>query len=63
MHIVTEGPLGLLARRACLKQRRPFTTSYHTKYPEYLSARLPVPEGLTYAWLRRFHNSAAATRE
>jgi glycosyltransferase involved in cell wall biosynthesis len=61
VHIVTEGPLGLLARRACLKAERPFTTSYHTKYPEYLSARLPVPESLTYAWLRRFHNSAAAT--
>ena len=61
VHIVTEGPLGLLARRFCLKQRQPFTTSYHTKYPEYLSARLPVPESLTYAWLRRFHNSAAAT--
>ena len=56
-----KGPLGLLARRACLKKRRPFTTSYHTNYPEYLSARLPVPERLTYAWLRRFHNSAAAT--
>ena len=50
-----------MARRACLKERQPFTTSYHTNYPEYLSARLPVPESLTYAWLRRFHNSAAAT--
>jgi glycosyltransferase involved in cell wall biosynthesis len=61
VHIVTEGPLGLIARSICLKQRRPFTTSYHTRYPEYLSARLPVPEQLTYAWLRRFHNAAAAT--
>ena len=61
VHIVTEGPLGFLARRACLKEGRPFTTSYHTRFPEYLSARFPVPEALTYAWLRRFHNAAAAT--
>ena len=59
VHIVTEGPLGLIARS--IKCRTPFTTSYHTRYPEYLSARLPVPEQVTYAWLRRFHNAAAAT--
>jgi glycosyltransferase involved in cell wall biosynthesis len=61
VHIVTEGPLGTLARRARMKEGQPFTTSYHTRFPEYLSARLPVPEALTYAWLRRFHNAAAAT--
>jgi len=61
VHIVTEGPLGLMARRVCLKEGRPFTTSYHTRFPEYLSARLPVPERWTYAWLRRFHNAGAAT--
>ena len=61
VHIVTEGPLGLLARRYCRKRGLLFTTSYHTKYPEYLSARMPVPESWTYAWLRSFHNSAAAT--
>lgn len=61
VHIVTEGPLGTMARWACMKAGRPFTTSYHTRFPEYLSARLPVPESWTYAWLRRFHNAAAAT--
>lgn len=61
VHIVTEGPLGTMARWACMKERRPFTTSYHTRFPEYLRARLPVPLNLTYAWLRRFHNAAAAT--
>jgi glycosyltransferase involved in cell wall biosynthesis len=61
VHIVTEGPLGTLARGALMKQGLPFTTSYHTRFPEYLRARLPVPEGLSYAWLRRFHNAAAAT--
>ena len=61
IHVVTEGPLGTMARRACLKEGRPFTTSYHTRFPEYLRARLPVPVSWTYAWLRRFHNAAAAT--
>ncbi len=61
VHIVTEGPLGVLARRACLKAGLPFSTSYHTRFPEYVSARFPVPERLTYRWLARFHNSGGAT--
>ncbi|TPM08759.1 glycosyltransferase family 1 protein [Mesorhizobium sp. B2-3-11] len=61
IHIVTEGPLGIMARRYCRNARRPFTTSYHTRFPEYLSARLPVPESWTYRWLRDFHNSGQGT--
>jgi glycosyltransferase involved in cell wall biosynthesis len=61
VHIATEGTIGLAARRACLRERRPFTTSYHTRFPEYLAARVPVPMRLTYAILRRFHNAAAGT--
>lgn len=61
IHLVTEGPLGWMARRYCHKRGRPFTTSYHTKFPEYLSARLPVPENWAYAWLRAFHNSGTGT--
>lgn len=57
IHLATEGPLGQLARRACRKQGLNFTTSYHTKFPEYLSARLPIPESWSYARLRTFHNS------
>ena len=57
VHIATEGPLGIAARAACLKLGLPFTTSYHTRFPEYLHARLPVPLKWTYAWLRRFHNA------
>lgn len=61
VHIATEGPLGLMARRAVLDIRKPgYTTSYHTRFPEYLSARLPVPQRLTYAALRWFHNSGLA---
>ncbi|WP_018259469.1 glycosyltransferase family 4 protein [Methylobacterium sp. WSM2598] len=61
VHIATEGPIGLAVRRLCLSERRPFTTSYHTRFPEYLAARLPVPPALSYAWLRRFHNAASGT--
>ncbi len=61
IHISTEGPLGLLARRHALANAIPFSTCYHTRYPEYLSARAPVPEALSYALLRRFHSAAAVT--
>ncbi|CAH1665487.1 glycosyltransferase family 4 protein [Chelatococcus asaccharovorans] len=59
VHIATEGPIGLAARRACLNGGLPFTTSYHTRFPEYLAARLPVPMAWSYAALRRFHNAGA----
>ncbi|SCY73607.1 glycosyltransferase family 4 protein [Microvirga guangxiensis] len=58
VHIATEGPLGLTARLACRRQGRVFTTSYHTRFPEYLSARLPVPEEWSYRALRWFHREA-----
>ncbi len=61
VHIATEGPIGFSTRHVCRREKRPFTTSYHTRFPEYLSARAPVPEGLTYRVLRRFHNAAATT--
>lgn len=59
VHIATEGPVGMAVRRLCMAERRPFTTSYHTRFPEYLKARLPVPLRLSYACLRRFHNAGA----
>lgn len=61
VHIATEGPLGIMARRICLSRGLIFTTSYHTRFPEYLRARLPIPESWTYRWLRRFHNAGAGT--
>lgn len=57
IHIATEGVLGILARRYCVKRGIPFTTSYHTRFPEFVSARLPIPERWSYGWLRRFHNA------
>ncbi|MFO1148820.1 MAG: glycosyltransferase family 1 protein [Alsobacter sp.] len=61
VHIATEGPVGLMARSWCLSNGVPFTTCYHTRYPQYLSARLPVPESWTYGALRRFHNAGVGT--
>ncbi len=60
VHIATEGPLGLAARRYCLRAGLHFTTSYHTQFPQYLRSRLPVPLSLTYRWLRSFHGAAGA---
>jgi glycosyltransferase involved in cell wall biosynthesis len=61
IHLATEGPLGLAVRRYCRTRGVPFTTSYHTRYPEYLRARWPIPLAVSYAWLRRFHGAAART--
>jgi glycosyltransferase involved in cell wall biosynthesis len=60
IHIATEGPLGFAARRYCLRRRLPFTTAYHTRFPEYVRDRLPVPLSLSYAVVRRFHQPSAA---
>ncbi len=59
VHIATEGPIGFAARRWCLRRGRRFTTSFHTRFPEYLSARAPIPESWVYAVMRRFHNAGA----
>lgn len=61
IHIATEGPLGVLARRLCRKRGWPFTTSFHTRFPDYLAARFWVPPDWTYRWLRSFHAAAAST--
>lgn len=55
LHIATEGPLGFAARHIALRHGWQFTTSYHTRFPEYLKARFGLPAGLTYRAMRRFH--------
>ena len=60
IHIATEGPVGLAARRFCLNRGLAFTTSYHTRFPEYIAARSPIPASVSYAVLRRFHNAGDA---
>ena len=61
IHIATEGPLGMACRRWCTRHRVTFSTSFHTRFPEYLRLRAPVPTAWTYAWLRRFHGAASQT--
>ena len=61
IHIATEGPIGQLVRRYCVRRGLPFTTSYTTRFPEYIRARFPIPEQWTYAGLRRFHSAATVT--
>lgn len=56
IQIATEGPLGLMARRAALR-RNGYTTSYHTRFPEYVSARYPIPEIWLYSFMRWFHSA------
>jgi glycosyltransferase involved in cell wall biosynthesis len=58
IHIATEGPLGLMARLWCRRNKFPFSTAYHTQFPEYLRARLPVPLAVSYRFLRWFHGGA-----
>lgn len=60
IHIATEGPLGFAARRYCRRNGLPFTTAYHTRFPEYVRGRIPVPLALSYAVLRRFHAPSTA---
>lgn len=60
IHIVTEGPLGSAARRYCLRHAIPFTTAYHTAFPEYVAERVSGTLDLSYAWLRRFHAPSEA---
>src|SRR5580704_8957953 len=61
IHIATEGPIGHMVRRYCVNRGLPFTTSYTTRFPEYISARLSFPEAWSYAVLRRFHAAATVT--
>jgi len=61
LHIATEGPIGFMARRYCLARGLAFTTSFMTRFPEYISARAPIPESWSYAVLRRFHAAAEVT--
>lgn len=59
IHIATEGPIGLAARRWCRATGRLFTTSYHTRFPEYIAARFPIPLSWGYAFERWFHGCSA----
>ncbi|HSO43121.1 MAG TPA: glycosyltransferase family 1 protein [Rhodospirillales bacterium] len=59
IHIATEGPLGWATRRHCLRRRLPFSTSFHTRFPEYIQARWRVPLDWSYRFVRTFHEPAS----
>lgn len=65
IHLVTEGTLGMSARKACLREGFAFTSAYHTQFPLYVAARVPFfstfVSAALYAWLRSFHGAAALT--
>ena len=61
IHISTEGPLGFKARILCRKHKKEFTTAIHTKFPEYLKARINFPIEITYSYLKWFHGGAINT--
>ncbi len=60
IHIATEGPLGLAARQYCLRHRYPFSTSFHTKFAEYMAKRFRISPKWGYRYLRWFHRPSRA---
>jgi glycosyltransferase involved in cell wall biosynthesis len=61
IHIATEGPIGWAVRGYCLRNKLAFTTSYTTRFPEYVSVRTGLPASVGYWILRRFHAAGAMT--
>ena len=61
VHVATEGPIGLAGRAWCRSRGIAFTSSFHTRFPEYVRLRAPIPEGWTWRALRWFHDAAART--
>src|SRR3984957_13450599 len=61
IHIATEGPIGWAARAYCRRHKLAFTTSYTTRFPEYIAVRSPIPASFSYAVLRHFHAAGAMT--
>ena len=58
VHIATEGPLGLAARAYCLRRNVPFTTAYHTQFPDYVARRTGLPARVFWPYIRWFHRPA-----
>ena len=61
VHIATEGPIGWAARGWCMKRGRPFTTSFHTRFPDYVAMRTGLPADWIWPLMRRFHRPAERT--
>ncbi|MGY4218910.1 hypothetical protein ACVMFB_005409 [Bradyrhizobium sp. USDA 4522] len=61
IHIATEGPIGWAVRGYCQRNKLAFTTSYTTRFPEYVSVRTGIPDSVGYAVLRHFHAAGSMT--
>lgn len=61
VHVATEGPIGWAARAWCRRRRMPFTTSFHTRFPDYVSVRTRIPADWIWPVMRRFHGAAERT--
>ena len=61
IHIATEGPIGWAVRGYCRRRKLAFTTSYTTRFPEYVAVRTMIPASVGYALLRHFHAAASTT--
>jgi glycosyltransferase involved in cell wall biosynthesis len=61
IHIATEGPIGWAVRAYCCRRKLAFTTSYTTRFPEYIAVRSIIPASVSYAVLRHFHSAGAMT--
>ncbi len=60
IHLATEGPLGVAARIWCRRHNLPFTTAYHTQFPEYVARRTGLSPRLIWPYIRWFHGPSRA---
>ena len=60
IHIATEGPVGWSMRKICLKKKLPFTSAYHTKFPQYVNERTSLSLDKLYGLMRKFHGASQA---
>jgi glycosyltransferase involved in cell wall biosynthesis len=58
IHIATEGPLGMSARRYLAIRRIRYNTAYHTKFPEGIKTLLGIPESVSWRFVRWFHKNS-----
>ena len=60
VHIITEGPVGFAGRKFCIKNKLKYTSSFHTRFPDYVKQRAYIPKTFTYSLLRRLHDKSVS---
>ena len=58
IHIATEGPVGIAGKKFCENNKLRYTTSFHTRFREYLEQRIMIPNIIGYSFLKNFHKNA-----